>query len=92
MDSLIGCSRDACGIPDRGQCLGAQVREIPRGKSGNNLLRAENKGKSQMMVIGCDRSQQEAELGEDGEGLPQVSHHGGCEVMLRARDSQGGDF
>ena len=45
-----------------------------------------------MMVIGCDRSQQEAELGEDGEGLPQVSHHGGCEVMLRARDSQGGDF
>ena len=66
MDSLIGCSRDACGIPDRGQCLGVQEREIPRGKSSNKLLRAENKGekKNQMMVICYDRSQQEAELGE----------------------------
>ena len=86
MHSFIGCSRDACGIPDRGQHLGVQEREIPRGKSSNKLLRAENKGekKNQMMVICYDRSQQEAELGEDGEGLPQVSHHRGCEVMLRA--------
>ena len=38
------------------------------------MLRAENKGKkNQMMVICYDRSQQEAELGEDGEGLPKAA-------------------
>ena len=45
-----------------------------------------------MIMICCDRSQQEAELGEDGEGPPQVNSHRIREVMSRASDSQGGEF
>lgn len=45
-----------------------------------------------MIMICCDRGQQEAELGEDGEGPPQVSHHRGCKVMSRARDNLAGEF
>ena len=43
-------------------------------------------------MICHERSQQGAEIGEDGEGPPQAGSHGGSEMMSRARDSCGGKF